>query len=65
MASKMIMWKVESSGPYTTLVVRRKRGIQQDIVRDSNGRIIWFVDRHEAQRKADELNGWDDSMENE
>jgi hypothetical protein len=61
----MIMWKVESSGPYTILVVRRKCGIQQDIARDSNGRIIWFADIHEAWRKADELNGWDDSMENE
>ena len=56
-------WKVESSGPYTTLVVRRMRGIQQDIARDTNGRIMLFESWHEARRKADELNGRDKSAE--
>ena len=59
----MSTWQVESSGAYTTLVVRRKRGIQQDIARDANGRIIWFDSKHDALRKADELNGREKSVE--
>lgn len=43
------------------LVVRRKgRGIAQDFARDDRDRIIWFTDKDEAQKKADELNGGED-----
>ena len=51
-----MMWQVESSGPHTTLVVRRQRGIQQDLARDPNGRIIWFKSPADAQIHADKLN---------
>jgi hypothetical protein len=50
-------WQVEKAG-LSMLVVRRKgRGIAQDLARDDRDRIIWFTDKDEAQRKADELNG--------
>jgi hypothetical protein len=49
-------WQVESSGPHTTLVVRRHRGIQQDLYRNGAGRIVWFDSRESAQKVADELN---------
>jgi hypothetical protein len=49
-------WQVESSGPHTTLVVRRHRGIQQDLHRGANGRIVWFESKDAAQKVADELN---------
>lgn len=56
------MWQVESSGPHTILVVRRKRGIQQDLARDANGRIIWFESREEAQAHADRLNAEENAL---
>ena len=49
-------WQVESSGPHTTLVVRRHRGIQQDLHRNERGRIVWFESKEAAQKVADELN---------
>ena len=48
-------WQVETSGN-TTLVVRRHRGIQQDLHRGANGRIVWFESKEAAQKVADELN---------
>lgn len=57
----MKQWQVETSGPHTTLVVRRHRGIQQDLARDGNGRIIWFTSKEEAQAWADKLNAEQDS----
>lgn len=49
-------WQVETSGPHTTLVVRRRRGIFQELARNEDGRIIWFESREEAQAHADRLN---------
>ena len=48
-------WQVETSGN-TMLVVRRHRGIQQDLHRGVNGRIVWFESKGAAQKVADELN---------
>lgn len=53
-------WQVETSGPLI-LVVRRKRGIQQDLARDASERIIWFESREAAQAHADGLNAMDAS----
>jgi hypothetical protein len=51
-------WQVESSGPYTTLVVKRRSRIatQQDLHRNEAGRIVWFESRDDAQKVADKLN---------
>ncbi len=47
-------WQVETSGS-TMLVVRRHRGVQQDLARHE-GRIRWFESKDDAQKVADELN---------
>lgn len=58
-------WQVESSGPYTTLVVKRRSRIatQQDLHRNEAGRIVWFESREAAQKVADELNAKEQEVE--
>lgn len=53
----MSNWQVEKAGSSMLVVKRHGRGIAQDLARDDRDRIIWFTDKDEAQRKADELNG--------
>lgn len=52
----MSNWQVEIAGASMLVVKRKGRGIAQDLARDDRDHIIWFTDKDEAQRKADELN---------
>lgn len=61
----MTTWRVESSGPYTTLVVKRRSPIAsgQYLHRNEAGRIVWFESREAAQKVADELNAKEQEVE--
>ena len=61
----MTTWRVESSGPYTTLVVKRRSPIAsgQYLHRNEAGRIVWFGSKEAAEEDADEVKAKEHEVE--